>query len=398
MVADDKTMASAPSIRALTERLFLTSAVKTQSLVSNGFTPSSSTTSAQPRVAKSTAHVCPASVCMEKLAGEQGRWRELDKKLSTLCFQLKRRQLGMVHEHSKNFLMAKKAQLDGGREADIPRQLAARLNSLEQLTDEEATESSSGEEVERDELSQSRGRHRRLTARFRWEQHQASLRSRWAIIRARIAETERKIHALPMPSPLKPMDDSKAMEGPTPSHQPLNSMPLSESVLGSALWAKLCSDETTTAARTRPYTRWKRVKLIQQQTATQDSTSQVAATLSMHSLSGTADLAYHADLSTISGESAYGLCCNRNGDTPLCMRDTCSVTWADIECEESCTMHMSFTEIGHMQGNGRCIFYHQHTCTSTMLVSDIFMHGNPHGVDPACCSRTCVRDYCTHPC
>lgn len=31
----------------------------------------------------------------------------------------------------------------------------------------------------------------------------------------------------------------------------------------------------------------------------------------------------------------------------LCMRDTCSVTWADIECEESCTMHMSFTEIGH---------------------------------------------------
>lgn len=302
MVADDKTMASGPSIRVLTERLLMTSAVKTQSLVSNGFTPSPSTTSAQPRVAKATAHVCPASVCREKLAGEQGKWRELDKKLGTLCCQLKRRQLGMVHEHSKSFLMAKKAQSDGGR-ADIPRQLAARLNSLEQLTDEEATESSSGEEVERDELSQSRGRHRRLTARFRWEQHQASLRSRWAIIRARIAEIERKIHCLPMSSPPKPTDGSKVTEDLAPMHQIRNNMPLSDSMLGSALWAKLCSDECT-SARTRPYARRKRVELIRQQTAMQDFTSEVVATpSSIHSLSGTADLAYHTDLSTISGES-----------------------------------------------------------------------------------------------
>lgn len=307
MVVDDKTMASGPSIRVLTERLLKTSAVKTQSLVSNGFTPSPSTTSAQPRVAKATAHVCPASVCRDKLAVEQGRWREVDKRLGSLCFQLKRRQLGMVHEHSKNFLRARKAQTEGGREADIPRQLAARLNSLEQLTDEEATESSSGEEVERDELSQSRGRHRRLTARFRWEQHQASLRSRWAIIRARITETERKIHSLPVPAPPKPTDGKKEPEDHATTHQVLNNMPLSESMLGSSLWAKLCTDEIHTSARTRPYTWRKRVRLLRKQTTMGDFASEVVASPTVHSLSGTADMAYHADLSTISGESVCGL-------------------------------------------------------------------------------------------
>ena len=306
MVADDKAMASGPSIRVLTERLLMTSAVKTQSLVSNGFTPSPSTTSAQPMVAKTTAHACPVSVCRERLAGAQGRWREVDKKLATLGFQLKRRQLGMVHEHSKNFLMAKKAQSDSGREADIPRQLAARLNSLEQLTDEEATESSSGEEVEREELSQSRGRHRRLTARFRWEQHQASLRSRWAIIRARIAEIERKVQTLPMPSPLKPTDSDKSTEAHASTHPTLNSMPLSDSVLGSALWARLCLDDTNSSARTRPFTRWNRAELIRQQAAVQEFASEVATASSVHTLSGTADLAYHTDLSTASGEPMRG--------------------------------------------------------------------------------------------
>ena len=301
MVVDDKTMAAGPSIRLLTERLLKTSAVKTQSLVSNGFTPSPSTTSAQPRIAKATTHVCPASVYRDKLAVEQGRWREADKKLGSLCFQLKRRQLGMVHEHSKNFLRARKAQSDGGREADIPRQLAARLNSLEQLTDEEATESSSGEEVERDELSQSKGRHRRLTARFRWEQHQASLRSRWAIVRARIAEIERKIQSLPALS--KPTDGNKEPEDHATTHQTLNNVPLSESMLGSSLWAKLCTDEVYTSARTRPYTWRKGIVLLRQQAAMEDFASEVAAAPSVHSSSGAADMAYHTDLSTVSGKS-----------------------------------------------------------------------------------------------
>lgn len=295
----EKPMASGQSIKLFTERIFKTSSMS--HFLSNGFNPPNNPPKL--RVSKVAAQSSLKRQCDERLAREQSRWREIDKKLVSLTSRIQRAQLGMIYDHdTKGFSRGKKASKvsEGEGEIEITRQLSTRLKTIESLTDDEATESSSGEEMERDETTENRGRYRRVTAKSQWEQQKACLRARWGILRARVAEVERKVHAISTSAPKQTL--SKQSEGLVSStdesafHHP-NGVPLGDPVARSELLTRLYNDDTS--ARTHPLVVGRRHGRV----------LHTASTLHCHSPSRShteepVDRSYHPDLSVVNDLSA----------------------------------------------------------------------------------------------
>ena len=298
----EKPMASGQAIKYLTERIFKSTSSMSHFL-SNGFNPPNNPPKL--RVSKLTAQSQLRTMCEEKLAREQSRWREIDKKLVLLSSRVQRGQLGMICDYdSKGFSrgrkVAKVSECEG--EVEITRQLTTRLKTIESLTDDEATESSSGEEMEREETAENRGRYRRVTAKNQWEQQKASLRAKWGILRARITEAERRLQSLSMSTTKQtlskhgvgvdiPQDD-------TTFHHP-NGVPLGDPVVRSELLTRLYNDDGCSSARTQPF-----VPPCRQGVVRHVSSTPCISSSTIHA-EESVDRSYHPDLSVVNGEFLF---------------------------------------------------------------------------------------------
>ena len=295
MVGHSGNMAASSSLRVLTEQI-----IKSRSSVSpviNGF--NSPGMSAKSRIPKTKGHEAAMNLLKDRLVREQTKWREAERRISTSSQRLYHKQLCMVGAHAQAFVQTtnQSVESDVDMKSEIAHQLSTRLKTFERFTEEDLTESSSDEEIEREDHSEIRRRFRRTTAKYQWEQHKASLRSRWAVVRSRLAEIDRRLSALPPSTQNK--DVSKETDFQYDQHHPNGVDPMTIGV-GTALWSKLYMDESSTSARTRQLAPSLQRPQVYRRTAPQ-STRKTEPLFCDHS--------YHKDLSTTSGKSCLlGLC------------------------------------------------------------------------------------------